>query len=70
MTWNYRVIRHVGPNNKVCYRIHEVYYEGERVVTIAEEASAPSGGSVEELNDDFYRMRAAFDKPVLDYSEL
>ncbi len=70
MTWNYRVIRLVAPDGRVTYRIHEVYYEGEQVVTVTEEASIPSGEGVEELQEDFELMKAAFDRPVLDYSDL
>jgi hypothetical protein len=70
MTWNYRIITHVGPENRVYYRIHEVYYEGDQVVTVAEEASSPSGESFEALKENFTQMSAAFDKPILNYSDL
>jgi hypothetical protein len=70
MTWNYRVIRHVGPGDRVSYRIHEVYYEGDQVVTVTEEAVTPSGEEMEDLKEQFEQMKTAFEKPILDYSDL
>jgi hypothetical protein len=70
MSWNYRVIRHVGRGGRLYYRIHEVYYEGDQIVTVAEEATFPSGESLEALKDNLTEMSAAFDKPILNYSDL
>jgi hypothetical protein len=70
MTWNYRVVRHVGADSNQSYAFHEVYYRDEVVQTISEESVCPSAETIEELMADFERMKEAFDKPVLDFETL
>lgn len=31
MTWNYRIMRHVEPDDAHWYAVHEVYYDGDGV---------------------------------------
>ncbi len=70
MTWKYRIIRHVSTENRQSFRIHEVYYEGEKIVTVSEGPAIPSGESVYDLEEDMRSMLEAFKKPVLDYSNI
>lgn len=70
MTWNYRVMRHHGPDG-VFDAIHEVYYDGEgQVSTWTETPVAPiqyadQGGS---LSDELRQMTEALSKPILDFA--
>lgn len=73
MSWNYRVMRHVGvcPISKepTCYyAIHEVYYDGKGNV------DGWSTGEIEPSSEDLggldwvlERMTQALNKPILDY---
>lgn len=73
MPFNYRVVRrkHETYRDEVTYAVHEAYYEDDdRVSYITEEPSFPIGESLEELSEELERMRAAFQKPVLDYDTL
>ena len=81
MTWNYRVMKHEGPDKdtgegEYWFAIHEVYYESagvnEMTVSSADvgyttEPISLSAESVDDLRVTLQRMLAALDKPVLDY---
>ena len=72
MNWNYRVIRHhnshTGGTGDVWFAVHEVYYdESDNPVSITERPVAPQGQTLEEVLKDMELMRAAADKPTLDY---
>jgi hypothetical protein len=70
MTWNYRIIRHVDADTRESFRIHEAYYKDEKVVTVSEEPATPSGESRTNLEQDIRLMLEAFEKPILNYSEI
>ena len=53
------------------YRIHEVYYrENGSITSCSEEAIAPFGETVEELQEVIELMKAAFDKPAIPYEDI
>ena len=71
-TWNYRVLerkdKKTGENP---YAIHEVYYNEEgKPDGCTENAVAPMGESLEELNNDIVHYLRALKKPVLVYDSL
>ena len=68
-TWNYRVIRQ-EEDGASTFAIHEVYYEGKKVVTWTESPVAPSGNTRPELLSDLQMMGAALGRPVLVLEEL
>ena len=68
-TWNYRVIRQ-EEDGASTFAIHEVYYEGKKVVMWTESPVAPSGNTRSELLSDLRMMLAALKKPVLDLDVL
>ena len=72
MVWNYRIIKHVDSNNKITFDIREVYYkEQDKIVfSVSEEPAIPSGETALELEDDIRLMLEAFEKPILNYSEI
>jgi hypothetical protein len=70
MQWNYRVVRFVDPYQRETFRIHEVYYQDDKVTTVSEVPASPSGEDVLDLEVDLRRMLEALDKPVLNYDEL
>jgi hypothetical protein len=70
MQWNYRIIRFVDSYKRESYRIHEVYYQGDKISTVSEVPITPSGEDVSELKEDIRRMQEAFDKPILNYDEI
>ena len=70
MTWNYRVLRHVEKAEE-WYQVHEVYYrENGSITSCSEEAIAPFGETVEELQEVIELMKAAFDKPAIPYDDI
>lgn len=70
MQWNYRVVRFTDSYNRESYRIHEAYYQDDKVTAISDEPIYPTGENISDLNDDIQRMLKAFDKPVLNYSDI
>ena len=70
MTWNYRVLRFVDSDQRESFRIHEVYYQDDKAFTVAEVSASPSGSDISDLKEDVRRMQEAFDKPILNYSDI
>lgn len=74
MSWNYRVIKriYVLPyGNNTQYAVHEVYYDKHgKPDGVTVDAVFPSGGTREELWEDFLLYIKAFTKPTLDYSDF
>jgi hypothetical protein len=67
MTWNYRVVRHVGVDGDVYYQIHEVYYDDDgKITAMTENGMAPLGETTTELQMELNRMIECMAKPVLD----
>lgn len=73
MSWNYRVIEYVEPEDDPWWAIHEVYYDddGKPIRYTEEPAWAMSledmGGSLSWVLD---RMRDALSRPVLKESDF
>ena len=71
MTWNYRVLKHVTEGEEEYYRIHEVYYEDDgEISSCSKKPRTPYGDTVEELQEEFKLMKAAFDKPAISYEDI
>lgn len=70
MSWNYRVMRHVGDGEE-WLGIHEVYYDdnGKPNGHTEDEIAPTSDEGVDGLRWVLDRMMEALDKPVLDFSE-
>lgn len=67
MTWNYRIIRHLGTSND-WFAVHEVHYDAAGYpVGVTERPVAPYGETLDEVLKDMELMRSAADKPTLDY---
>lgn len=79
-TWNYRVVRipHYdtenppkwATGNEMDYEIRTAYYEGDKVVALADRGFAPYGDTPRELRKDLKMMKKALEKPILDYNTL
>ena len=69
MTWNYRIIRHPGDStSNDWFAVHEVHYDAAgNPVGVTERPVTPGGTTLEEVIEDMGLMRAAADKPTLDY---
>lgn len=70
MAWNYRVIRHIAPQDgSAYYAIHEVYYneKGEPYM-VSHESVKPFGETFDELKSDVGMIHAALRNPPLDYT--
>jgi hypothetical protein len=70
MTWNFRIVKSIDSANRVSFRIHEVYYQEEKIVTVSETPATPAGECVLDLEGEIRAMLEAFDKPVLNYKDL
>lgn len=71
MTWNYRVLEHVDLSHDKWYQVHEVYYNKDGSITsCTEDAIAPFGETVEELQDVVELMKAAFAMPTIPYEDI
>ncbi len=70
MTWNYRIIRRVDSEERESFSVHRVYYKDDRVFTVEETPSCPSEESIGALDEEFRRMKEAFQKPVLNYGDI
>lgn len=68
MGWNYRIVRK-KVDNFFEFGIYEAYYHGKQKKpwAITEELMCPSGYDMEELVEDFDRMKLAFGEPTLDH---
>ena len=70
MTWNYRVLKHVTTAGS-WYQVHEVYYNKDGSITsCSEDAPAPFGETVEELQEVVELMKEAFDTPPIPYEDI
>ena len=69
MTWNYRIIRHLDTGTgDDWFAVHEVHYDAAgNPVGVTERPVAPQGATLEDVLNDMEIMRAAADKPTLDY---
>lgn len=65
MSWTYRALRRVEQDEPyLC--IVEVYTADDGTVTWTENASWPSGATVDELRSDLFMMGVALLKPVME----
>jgi len=70
VSWDYRVFKKKIGNDFV-YEVHEVYYNLDVTIRLwTENPINPTGGTSEELKEDFYMQLDAFDKTILDYDQL
>lgn len=70
MTWNYRVIRFVDSDRRESFRIHEVYYEDDKIISVSDVPASPSGETIPDLEEDVRRIKEALEKPSLKYTEI
>lgn len=75
--WNYRVVRSVEKFKDLppteCLTIHQVYYDGGKVVLWAEDAAVPMGSgplALEELHGDLKMLLQALSMPILNKEDL
>ncbi|MBT6047958.1 MAG: hypothetical protein HOG49_14205 [Candidatus Scalindua sp.] len=76
MGWNYRLFKH--DDKTVWYGIHEVFYKTNEsnefneneIDCISSDPIDPHGATKEDIEEDLDNMRAALDKPVLDYNQM
>jgi len=75
-TWNYRVIRTVGPVSgphpgDVTLQIHEVYYREDGAIDCwTQQPVEPLGTSESQLRNDIHAFLAAFRLPVLEERQV
>jgi len=68
--WNYRIIKKTV-KEEVVYGVHEVFYDASGSPKACTESPVePWGESLDELIADIERMRAAADKPTLNYDDF
>ncbi len=67
MSWNYRVVRRIGPNERECFAIHEAYYREGTVYSISEEPTCLKAETIDQLKADLECIKEGLDKPVLDF---
>jgi hypothetical protein len=68
--WNYRVVKKCH-KHEVTYGIHEVFYNAsDTPLSCTESPVAPWGETLEDLITDIARMRAATEKPTLNYDDF
>jgi len=74
MTWNYRVCKEtykIGtPEAEEYYSIREVYYDGDKITGVTENAVGVSGYTIEEIKFSLEKMHLALNKDVLDVDAL
>lgn len=76
MAWTYRIVKQTftrpDTEPEVVFGIHEAYDKGDvnQPHSISVDAIAPHGETLEELHADYDRMRAAFDKPILNHEDF
>ena len=69
MSWNYRVVRCIEPDQSQYYEIREAYYASVNDThphSITERPARPGGETLLSLRRDVALMLAAFDKGPLD----
>jgi hypothetical protein len=66
MTWEYRVFR----EDNGTYVIREVYYDNGSIVACTENAVAPMGESLDELQKDIEWFNEALKLPVLTLADI
>jgi hypothetical protein len=69
--WNYRVIKyHCKETKEDFYAIHEVHYEGEKIVGVSESPAKPVSESPVSLGWLLDMFKEALEKPVLDSAAI
>lgn len=70
MTWGYRVARRTSFSGGEYFAVHEVYYDERGAIHRWTSVPVPvDGDTVEECRQVLDQMRAAFDRPILDFSD-
>lgn len=69
MTWNYRIVRHFS-NGEEWFAIHEVYYEGGRIVNWLSDPIMLISDEPLGLKDQIEQLLKAFDKDVLEENDF
>lgn len=70
MTWNYRIMRQKEVGIGFTYAIHEVYYDGEKPISVSEEPCSILSEELEGLPWVLEKIHDALKKPVLDFWTL
>jgi len=72
MTWNYRIVKkRYNSKEPPYYEIHEVHYnENGEICAITEDAIAPYGETIDEMEQALQYMMDACKKPILVESEI
>ena len=65
MSWNYRICAEEVKSGALWYSIRDVYYTKKKAHSFGADPQPPQGSALEFLEDDFNRMKEAFNKPVL-----
>lgn len=69
--WNYRVIKyHCKETKEDFYAIHEVHYEGEKIVGVSGTPAKPVSDSSGSLEWVLAMFKEALEKPVLDSENI
>ena len=73
-TWNYRVCKETYGKNtndeEVYYSIREVYYDGDEIASVTENAVGVSGSTIDEIKYSLEKMQLALNKDVVDVDTL
>lgn len=74
MTWNYRVCKETyklgTPDAEEYYSIREVYYDGDKITSVTENAVGVSGYTFEEIQFSLEKMQLALNKDIVDIDVL
>lgn len=74
MTWNYRICKEVSykgqPLEEEYYSIREVYYDGDKITGVTENAIGVSGSTVDEIKFSLEKMGLALNKDVINLDTL
>lgn len=74
MSWNYRVCKETYKKNtedeEEYFTMREVYYDGDTIVSITENAVGPSGYTLEELKFSLEKIQLALNKDIVDIDTL
>ena len=64
--WDYRVIRRSREEAEDYYAIHQVSYEGGKIITITERPASLQGKNIAALQQVLGMIKEALEKPILD----
>jgi hypothetical protein len=70
VSWNHRIVRHVGLADEIYYTVHEVYYDDDDNIEAWTDPVHPYGESEDELWRDLLHFVGAFNHPVLNEEDL